>query len=89
MSHHPSVGSGLAREKDHWEVKPGTRPLTDGILCLQAFTSGSQGFLNCLVYGWTRLRRAGCSVASRDADTQTPLLRAQKKRSYQALCTAG
>ncbi|XP_026225978.1 transmembrane protein 116 [Anabas testudineus] len=53
----------------------------------QAFTSASQGFLNCLVYGWThaRLRRAGRTVLSRDVDTQTPLLRSQKKRSYQAL----
>ncbi|XP_038568300.1 transmembrane protein 116-like isoform X2 [Micropterus salmoides] len=55
----------------------------------QAFTSASQGFLNCLVYGWTRahLRRAGRRVLSRDVDTQTPLLRAQKKRSYQTLRT--
>ncbi|XP_035529098.1 transmembrane protein 116 [Morone saxatilis] len=53
----------------------------------QAFTSASQGFLNCLVYGWTRarLRRAGRRVLSRDVDTQTPLLRAQKARSYQTL----
>uniref|UniRef100_A0A3B4VEF5 Transmembrane protein 116 n=1 Tax=Seriola dumerili TaxID=41447 RepID=A0A3B4VEF5_SERDU len=52
-----------------------------------AFTSASQGFLNCLVYGWTRarLRRAGRTALSRDVDTQTPLLRSQKKRSYQAL----
>ncbi|XP_028986366.1 transmembrane protein 116 [Betta splendens] len=52
----------------------------------QAFTSASQGFLNCLVYGWTgaRLRGAGRTVLRRDVDTQTPLLRWQK-RSYQAL----
>lgn len=57
------------------------------VFCPQAFTSASQGFLNCLVYGWTRarLRRAGRTVLSRDVDTQTPLLRSQKKRSYQAL----
>uniref|UniRef100_A0A3B3Y8B0 Uncharacterized protein n=1 Tax=Poecilia mexicana TaxID=48701 RepID=A0A3B3Y8B0_9TELE len=50
----------------------------------QAFTSASQGFLNCLVYGWTRLhlRRAGLSFFSRDVDTQTPLLRSQQTRSY-------
>lgn len=61
-------------------------------LCLpfpQAFTSASQGFLNCLVYGWTPLRRRG-PAPSREADTQTPLLRAQKEKrrsssSYQAL----
>ncbi|XP_064209451.1 transmembrane protein 116 isoform X1 [Anguilla rostrata] len=49
---------------------------------LQALTSGSQGLLNCLVYGWTqrrfrRLRRPS-SGDVRHADTQTPLLRAQK-----------
>jgi len=49
------------------------------VLCLQAFTAASQGFLNCLVYGWTRGRR----VVSRDEDTQTPLLRSQRGRSYQ------
>ncbi|XP_054478187.1 transmembrane protein 116 [Anoplopoma fimbria] len=55
----------------------------------QASTSASQGFLNCLVYGWTRgrLRRAGRRVLSRDRDTQTPLLRSQKKTSYQTLRT--
>ncbi|XP_030606159.1 transmembrane protein 116 [Archocentrus centrarchus] len=55
----------------------------------QALTSASQGFLNCLVYGWTRvhLRRAGRSVLSRDVDTQTPLLRAQRNRGYQTLRT--
>ncbi|XP_039661146.1 transmembrane protein 116 [Perca fluviatilis] len=53
----------------------------------QACTSASQGFLNCLVYGWTRarLRRAGRNVLSRDMDTQTPLLRSQKIIRYQAL----
>ncbi|PWA20712.1 hypothetical protein CCH79_00019790 [Gambusia affinis] len=51
---------------------------------LRAFTSASQGFLNCLVYGWTRLhlRRAGLSFFSRDVDTQTPLLRSQQTRNY-------
>uniref|UniRef100_A0A8C3AIU7 Transmembrane protein 116 n=1 Tax=Cyclopterus lumpus TaxID=8103 RepID=A0A8C3AIU7_CYCLU len=59
------------------------------VLCLQAFTSASQGFLNCLVYGWTRggLRGAGRRVLSQDKDTQTPLLRLQKKTSYQTLHT--
>ncbi|XP_060890473.1 transmembrane protein 116 [Labrus mixtus] len=59
----------------------------------QAVTSASQGFLNSLVYGWTRapLCRARRRVLSRDVDTQTPLLRAQKKkrRSYQTLHTVG
>ncbi|XP_068426593.1 transmembrane protein 116 isoform X2 [Clinocottus analis] len=60
-----------------------------GLYISQAFTSASQGFLNCLVYGWTpgRLRRAGRRVLSRDKDTQTPLLRSQKKTSYQTLRT--
>ncbi|XP_029307842.1 transmembrane protein 116 [Cottoperca gobio] len=55
----------------------------------QALTSTSQGFLICLVYGWTRarLRRAAGTVFSRDVDTQTPLLRSQKQRSYQTLRT--
>uniref|UniRef100_A0A3Q2Q9P1 Transmembrane protein 116 n=1 Tax=Fundulus heteroclitus TaxID=8078 RepID=A0A3Q2Q9P1_FUNHE len=50
----------------------------------QAFTSASQGFLNCLVYGWTRqhLRRTGLVLLSQDVDTQTPLLRSQQARSY-------
>nr|XP_015221645.1 PREDICTED: transmembrane protein 116 [Lepisosteus oculatus]XP_015221646.1 PREDICTED: transmembrane protein 116 [Lepisosteus oculatus] len=52
---------------------------------LQALTSASQGLLNCFVYGWTqRLFRFMKKRATRDADTQTPLLRAQKK-SYAAL----
>ncbi|XP_069574486.1 transmembrane protein 116 isoform X2 [Brachyistius frenatus] len=57
----------------------------------QAFTSASQGFLNSLVYGWTHvhLRRAGRMLSCRDADTQTPLLRAQKTRSYQTLRSVG
>lgn len=54
------------------------------VCIFQAFTSASQGFLNCLVYGWTRLhlRRAGLSFFSRDVDTQTPLLRSQQTRNY-------
>ncbi|KFW96265.1 Transmembrane protein 116, partial [Phalacrocorax carbo] len=49
-------------------------------LILQALTAASQGFLNCIVYGWTQhiflsLKRNAC----RDIDTQTPLLRSQKK----------
>ncbi|XP_074868714.1 transmembrane protein 116 isoform X3 [Carettochelys insculpta] len=47
---------------------------------LQALTAASQGLLNCIVYGWTqhmfrRMKRKAC----RDVDTQTPLLRSQKK----------
>lgn len=46
----------------------------------QALTAASQGLLNCLVYGWTQhvflsLKRG----SRRDVDTQTPLLRSQKK----------
>ncbi|KAM6910516.1 transmembrane protein 116 [Xenentodon cancila] len=55
----------------------------------QAFTSASQGFLNCLVYGWThaQLRHAGRTALYRDMDTQTPLLRSQQIRNYHALRT--
>lgn len=50
------------------------------LLVLQALTAASQGLLNCIVYGWTQhvflsLKRNIC----RDVDTQTPLLRSQKK----------
>ncbi|XP_021269070.1 transmembrane protein 116 isoform X1 [Numida meleagris] len=50
------------------------------LLILQALTAASQGLLNCIVYGWTQhvflsLKRNIC----RDVDTQTPLLRSQKK----------
>ncbi|XP_064024651.1 transmembrane protein 116 isoform X2 [Pogoniulus pusillus] len=50
------------------------------LLILQALTAASQGLLNCMVYGWTQqlflsLKRQAC----RDVDTQTPLLRSQKK----------
>ncbi|KFO95808.1 Transmembrane protein 116, partial [Calypte anna] len=50
------------------------------LLILQALTAASQGLLNCIVYGWTQhvflsLKRGAC----RDVDTQTPLLRSQKK----------
>ncbi|NXX44216.1 TM116 protein, partial [Tricholaema leucomelas] len=50
------------------------------LLILQALTAASQGLLNCIVYGWTQhlflsLKRKAC----RDVDTQTPLLRSQKK----------
>lgn len=55
---------------------------------LQAFTSASQGFLNCLVYGWTRLLRHGPALSQR-VHAQTPLLHAKKHRSsYQSLCGA-
>ncbi|XP_041708963.2 transmembrane protein 116 [Coregonus clupeaformis] len=47
---------------------------------LQAFTSSSQGLLNCVVYGWTQRHfRSASKDALRDMDTQTPLLRSQKK----------
>ncbi|XP_067293704.1 transmembrane protein 116 [Pseudorasbora parva] len=55
---------------------------------LQAFTSASQGLLNCLVYGWTQ--QYFRSLRSRtvcDANTQTPLLRSQKP-NYAALRSA-
>uniref|UniRef100_A0A670ZRW0 Transmembrane protein 116 n=1 Tax=Pseudonaja textilis TaxID=8673 RepID=A0A670ZRW0_PSETE len=47
---------------------------------LEALTASSQGFLNCVVYGWTQhmfhcVKRKAC----RDVDTQTPLLRSQKR----------
>ncbi|XP_025916144.1 transmembrane protein 116 isoform X3 [Apteryx rowi] len=50
------------------------------LFILQALTAASQGLLNCIVYGWTQhiflsLKRNAC----RDVDTQTPLLRSQKK----------
>nr|XP_046193157.1 transmembrane protein 116-like isoform X3 [Oncorhynchus gorbuscha] len=46
----------------------------------QAFTSSSQGLLNCVVYGWTQTHfRSASKDAVRDMDTQTPLLRSQKK----------
>ncbi|XP_044062775.1 transmembrane protein 116 isoform X2 [Siniperca chuatsi] len=84
----PAVGLALLQE-----VKPsaGQGKVGVALYISQAFTSASQGFLNCLVYGWTRarLRRAGRRVLSRDVDTQTPLLRSQKKRSYQTLRTIG
>ncbi|XP_044214936.1 transmembrane protein 116 [Thunnus albacares] len=82
----PAVGLAFMRL-----VKPSAAQGEAGVVLYisQAFTSASQGFLNCLVYGWTcgLLRRAGRTVLSRDVDTQTPLLRSQKKRSYQTLCT--
>ncbi|KAI1901150.1 hypothetical protein AGOR_G00057230 [Albula goreensis] len=56
---------------------------------LQALTSASQGLLNCLVYGWTQQRfRSLTSSALRDVNTQTPLLRSQK-RGYSALRSTG
>uniref|UniRef100_A0A8C7M3N6 Transmembrane protein 116 n=1 Tax=Oncorhynchus mykiss TaxID=8022 RepID=A0A8C7M3N6_ONCMY len=54
---------------------------------LQAFTSSSQGLLNCVVYGWTQTHfRSASKDALRDMDTQTPLLRSQKK-GYKTLCS--
>ncbi|XP_043832183.1 transmembrane protein 116 isoform X2 [Dromiciops gliroides] len=47
---------------------------------LQALTAASQGLLNCGVYGWTQHRFHRLRwEARRDADTQTPLLRSQKR----------
>ncbi|XP_072923081.1 transmembrane protein 116 [Hemitrygon akajei] len=47
---------------------------------LQAFTAPSQGLLNCILYGWTqRLFLYMKQSAYCDADTQTPLLRFQKR----------
>ncbi|KAM4809749.1 transmembrane protein 116 [Rhinophrynus dorsalis] len=47
---------------------------------IQAFTAGSQGLLNCMVYGWTlHMIRSLKQSACRDVNTQTPLLRSQKK----------
>ncbi|KAK1792423.1 hypothetical protein P4O66_012370, partial [Electrophorus voltai] len=55
---------------------------------LEAFTCASQGFLNCIVYGWTQQHfRSLSSVAVRDADTQTPLLRSQR-RTYASLSSS-
>ncbi|XP_074061858.1 transmembrane protein 116 isoform X2 [Macrotis lagotis] len=61
-------------------TKPESIQLHMALYVLQALTAASQGLLNCGVYGWTqhrfhRLRRE----ARRDADTQTPLLRSQKR----------
>ncbi|XP_062279193.1 transmembrane protein 116 [Scomber scombrus] len=84
----PAVGLAFLRV-----VKPSAGQGREGVVLYisQAFTSASQGFLNCLVYGWTRglLRRAGRTALSRDVDTQTPLLRSQKTRNYKTLCTTG
>ncbi|KAK9391768.1 putative transmembrane protein [Crotalus adamanteus] len=49
-------------------------------LAILALTASSQGFLNCVVYGWTQhmlhcVKRKAC----RDVNTQTPLLRSQKR----------
>ncbi|KAJ7420148.1 transmembrane protein 116 [Willisornis vidua] len=50
------------------------------LLILQALTAASQGLLNCLVYGWTQHAFLALKRGSRrDVDTQTPLLRSQKK----------
>ncbi|XP_063171508.1 transmembrane protein 116 isoform X2 [Candoia aspera] len=47
---------------------------------LEALTASSQGLLNCAVYGWTQhLLRCVKRKACRDVDTQTPLLRSQKR----------
>eukprot|EP00079_Xenopus_tropicalis_P032289 XP_017946060.1 PREDICTED: transmembrane protein 116 isoform X2 [Xenopus tropicalis] len=45
-----------------------------------ALTAVSQGFFNCLAHGWTqRMLRYLKQTTCRDVDTQTPLLRSQKK----------
>ncbi|XP_077164749.1 transmembrane protein 116 [Paroedura picta] len=47
---------------------------------LEALTASSQGLLNCVVYAWTQhMFRCMKRKACRDADTQTPLLRSQKR----------
>ncbi|XP_075034587.1 transmembrane protein 116 [Mixophyes fleayi] len=47
---------------------------------IQALAAVSQGFLNCLAYGWTQqMLRCLKQNGYRDVDTQTPLLRSQKK----------
>ncbi|XP_051777183.1 transmembrane protein 116 isoform X10 [Erpetoichthys calabaricus] len=67
-------------------IKPdGPEKVYAGLYVIQALTSASQGLLNCFVYGWTQhslrfMKKAAC----RDVDTQTPLLRCQKK-SYATL----
>ncbi|XP_028281855.1 transmembrane protein 116 [Parambassis ranga] len=70
-------------------VKPSVTQGKAGVVLYisEALTSASQGFFNSLVYGWTHLtfRRATMAAFRRDVDTQTPLLRKQKKRCYQSL----
>uniref|UniRef100_A0A6I8N594 Transmembrane protein 116 n=2 Tax=Ornithorhynchus anatinus TaxID=9258 RepID=A0A6I8N594_ORNAN len=61
-------------------IMPQNTELHMALYVLQALTAASQGLLNCGVYGWTqhnlsRLKWEG----RRDADTQTPLLRSQKR----------
>ncbi|XP_074153387.1 transmembrane protein 116 isoform X1 [Sminthopsis crassicaudata] len=61
-------------------TRPESTQLHMALYILQALTAASQGLLNCGVYGWTqhrfhRLRRE----TRRDVDTQTPLLRSQKR----------
>lgn len=59
------------------------------LLSNQAFTSASQGLLNCLVYGWTQQHfRTMVASTRRDANTQTPLLRSQKSRDYSSLSSS-
>ncbi|XP_041059097.1 transmembrane protein 116 isoform X1 [Carcharodon carcharias] len=67
-------------------LKPTNMPVLYVILyILQAFTAASQGLLNCIVYGWTqRTLQYVRQKARRDVDTQTPLLRSQK-RSYSSM----
>nr|DBA23205.1 TPA: hypothetical protein GDO54_014141 [Pyxicephalus adspersus] len=52
-------------------------PIIFLLCCLPAV---SPGFINCLAYGWTqRMQRSLIQKGWRDVDTQTPLLRSQKK----------
>uniref|UniRef100_A0A670IS84 Transmembrane protein 116 n=1 Tax=Podarcis muralis TaxID=64176 RepID=A0A670IS84_PODMU len=56
-----------------------TRPYM-GFCVLEALTASSQGLLNCAVYCWTQhtfrcMKRRACQ----DGETQTPLLRSQKR----------
>ncbi|XP_033015164.1 transmembrane protein 116 [Lacerta agilis] len=66
-----------------------TRPYM-GICVLEALTASSQGLLNCAVYCWTQhtfrcMKRRACQ----DGETQTPLLRSQKRFYESTLPAAG
>lgn len=76
---HESLGGGSRSELRPTSLPPPTP--------FQALTSASQGFLNCLVYGWTtvHLRQVGLTALSRDANSQTPLLQPQPTRNYKSL----
>ncbi|XP_060105434.1 transmembrane protein 116 [Heteronotia binoei] len=57
-----------------------TNSLYMALYVLEALTASSQGLLNCVIYGWTQhMFRCMKRKACRDVDTQTPLLRSQKR----------